>query len=129
MRKELIKHCMLRFSLGFVLFWFASSRDTLVQVLQAEVRDDANLEMQVTMSGGVVTVQQTMVYGDADDNGQLSPADINYVINWLVGREAMPVVSAPGFMAADVNGDQVINLADINLIMALLLGRSVNLPG
>ena len=40
----------------------------------------------------------------------------------------MPLAGTEGFVDGDVNGDAIVNLADVNLMIDLLLGRITKFP-
>ena len=62
-------------------------------------------------------------YGDANQDGSVSMADLNTLVDWLLGRTATPSAGSPAFINADVNKDNTITMADLNLLVDFLLGR------
>jgi formylglycine-generating enzyme required for sulfatase activity len=58
--------------------------------------------------------------GDANNDGEVNIADINVVIDVILGGGSNA--------AADVNGDGEINIADINAIIDIILGGSAPTP-
>ena len=55
--------------------------------------------------------------GDVNGDHEVSIADINAVINIILGGNGNTV-------AADVNGDHEITIADVNIIINIILGGS-----
>ena len=60
--------------------------------------------------------QQPGVPGDVTGDGQVDIADVNAVINIMLGRAA----SVP---AADVTGDGNVDIADVNAVINIMLGK------
>ena len=56
----------------------------------------------------------TKQLGDVNGDNVVNVADINYVINVILG-------SAGDQIAADVNNDKMINVSDVNLIINIIL--------
>ena len=61
----------------------------------------------------------TNVYGDVNGDGEVTIADVNAVIDVIMGDDDNP--------AADVNNDGEVNIADINTVIDIILGH--NTPG
>lgn len=57
-----------------------------------------------------------LVMGDVSGDGQVDVADVNVIIDVMLGR----AVNA----AADVNADGVVDIADVNRVINLMLGRN-----
>ena len=73
----------------------------------------------VNSSGAVRQIVMTsMLRGDVDVNGEVNIADINAVINAILGADA----DADLLERADVNGDGEVNVADINAVIGIILG-------
>jgi len=68
------------------------------------------------------------VFGDASLGGSFGIEDLHLVIDWLVGRVAMPAKSDAAYVAADVDGDGGINLADLHWMIIRLAGRVSKFP-
>jgi hypothetical protein len=68
------------------------------------------------------------VYGDANGDGAFGMADINQVVDWLLGRSTAPAAGAAAFTRSDVNGDGVLSMADLNLFVDKILGRITKFP-
>lgn len=62
------------------------------------------------------------IIGDVNGDQEVNIADINIVINVILGGSS-------NYMAADVNGDHEVNIADVNLIINIILGGSAPTPG
>ena len=67
----------------------------------------------------VINGEHPIVLGDVNGDGEVNIADINAVINIILGGNS----STP---AADVNGDGEINIADVNAIIDIILGGTLN---
>lgn len=63
--------------------------------------------------------QQTL-YGDANDDGEITVADIVTMIDYMRGT----VSDGFNFNAADMNGDNIIDIADILQILTILLSTT-----
>ena len=61
--------------------------------------------------------------GDANEDGSVTMADLNLLVDWNLGRTAMPAAGSAAFVNADVNGDGAISMADLNRLVDFLLGR------
>jgi outer membrane protein assembly factor BamB len=68
------------------------------------------------------------VRGDANGDGGFSLADINQMVDWLLGRSAAPASGSAKFTVCDVNGDGSLSLADLNLFVDKMLGRIAKFP-
>ena len=68
------------------------------------------------------------LFGDASLGGSFGIEDLHLVIDWLVGRVAMPAKSEAAYVAADVDGDGGINLADLHWMIIRLAGRVSKFP-
>ena len=66
----------------------------------------------------VSVVQKTDLPGDVNNDGEINIADINAIINIILGSH----VDDGTFTRADVNGDGEVNIADINAIINKILG-------
>lgn len=58
---------------------------------------------------------QSKIYGDVNGDGEVSVADVNIVIDVILGSNG-------NYYAADVNNDSEITIADINLLIDIILG-------
>ena len=56
------------------------------------------------------------VLGDITGDGVVDIADVNAVINMMLGKE-VPTT------AADVTGDENVDIADVNAIINIMLGK------
>ena len=63
------------------------------------------------------------LFGDSNLDGVFNMADLNVMVDWLVGREPMPELGTLAFIVSDVNGDGVLNQADLDLYVDHLLQR------
>jgi hypothetical protein len=68
------------------------------------------------------------VYGDANGDGAFGMADINQMVDWLLGRATPPASGTARFSVSDVNGDNNLSMADLNLMVDRLLGRITKFP-
>ncbi len=57
-----------------------------------------------------------LVSGDVTGDGQVDVADVNEVINVMLGKRANP--------AADVTGNGTVDISDVNRVINLMLGRN-----
>ena len=58
----------------------------------------------------------TNVYGDVNGDGEVTIADVNAVIDVIMGDDDNP--------AADVNNDGEVNIADVNTVIDIILGHA-----
>ena len=73
----------------------------------------------VNSSGAVRQIVITSVLrGDVDRDGEVNIADINAVINAILGTD----VDQDLLERADVNGDGEVNVSDINFVIGIILG-------
>ena len=73
----------------------------------------------VNSSGAVRQIVITsLLRGDVDRNGEVNIADINAVINAILGTD----VNQELLERADVNGDGEVNVSDINTVIGIILG-------
>ena len=56
------------------------------------------------------------VTGDVTDDGRVDIADVNAVINIMLGK-------APSVPAADINGNGTVDIADVNAAINIMLGK------
>jgi hypothetical protein len=113
---------------GSVTFADASATSTAVSFSMAGtyvLRLTANDDDLSSSDDVTVTIYQ---YGDANLDGAFNAADINTVIDWMLGVLPMPALDSFAFIAADVNGDKVIDINDINLMADKLLGAIDKFP-
>lgn len=61
-------------------------------------------------------------YGDVNGDGEVTVADINVVIDVILGR-------APSSSVVDVNGDGEVTIADINAVIDVIVGNPTPPPG
>ena len=61
------------------------------------------------------TAVETGVAGDVNGDGEVNIADVNAVINIILGDDSSGI-------DGDVNGDNEVNIADVNSIIAIILG-------
>lgn len=62
-------------------------------------------------------VNPIILFGDVNGDGEVNIADINVIINIILGYD----VDEETFDRADVNGDGEVNIADINAIINIIL--------
>ena len=66
----------------------------------------------------------TSLTGDINGDGQVDIADVNAVINVMLGKSLTPNPSPDGEGSpADVNGDGEVDIADVNAIINIMLGK------
>ncbi len=70
----------------------------------------------------------SVVIGDSNGDGTFSTADLNVLVDWVLGRVAMPPRGTNEFVKTDVNGDGALNNTDINLFVDRLLERISRFP-
>ena len=68
---------------------------------------------------GLAALAQTTV-GDVTGDGQVDIADVNAVINEMLGKENLTPDSSPG---CDVTGDGQVDIADVNAVINIMLGK------
>ena len=61
--------------------------------------------------------------GDANQDGSVSMADLNLLVDWILGRAAPPAPGSTAFANSDVSGDGAINMSDLNRLVDFILGR------
>ncbi|MBR5727754.1 MAG: leucine-rich repeat protein [Muribaculaceae bacterium] len=69
-------------------------------------------------------VQSNIIPGDVNGDGIVDIADLNAVINYMLGK----VIGTFIFEAGDLNHNWVIDIADVNAVINLMLGHSMNAP-
>lgn len=69
-------------------------------------------------------VQSNIIPGDVNGDGKVDIADLNAVINYMLGK----VIGTFIFEAGDLNHNGVIDIADVNAVINLMLGHSMNAP-
>ena len=85
------------------------------------------LYFRLTMAGGSATqpcyvdnikfyYNGQLVLGDVTGNGEVDVADVNAIINIMMGKAASDE-------AADVDGDGLVDIKDINMVINLMLGK------
>lgn len=67
-------------------------------------------------------------YGDADGNGSFGMGDINATVDYILGKPTAFALDSLDFFNADVNRDGVVNMADLNIMVDCLVGRTVSEP-
>ena len=72
--------------------------------------------IQSAESNAVTVIMGEGVTGDVTGDGQLDIADVNAVINVMLGKAAPT-------NAADVTGDSRVDIADVNAVINLMLGK------
>ena len=68
----------------------------------------------------IIISRSSDVYGDVNGDGEVNVADVNAVIDAILGDI--------GNMAADVNNDGEINIADVNTVIYIILGGGTLTP-
>ncbi len=64
------------------------------------------------------------VQGDINGDDKVDIADVNAVINAMLGKSLTPSPSPGGEGdPADVNGDGTVNIADVNAVINIMLGK------
>ncbi len=99
-----------------------------------EVRADADVKGEAQLRGSIVVEPNgdmhymddstasvngggsSHITGDVSGDGTVDIADVNAVINMMLGRSA----PAP---AADVTGDGTVDIADVNAVINIMLGK------
>ena len=66
--------------------------------------------------------------GDANEDSMVDMADLNMLVDWILGRSAEPNPGETVFTNSDVDGDSVIGMSDLNLLVDYLLGRITQFP-
>jgi hypothetical protein len=80
----------------------------------------ASLKGDVNSNGAVrQIVATTVLKGDVNQDGEVSVADINAIVEVIMGKTTDGTLIGN----ADVNGDQEIGLADINDVIDIIVGR------
>ena len=62
-------------------------------------------------------------FGDANEDGSVGMADLNTLVDWILGRVTPPAPGSAAFTNADVDGSGTIGMADLNLLVDFILGR------
>lgn len=69
-----------------------------------------------------------IIYGDLNADGKITVADVSDFIRIILGITTMPPKGSGKFVSADVNGDNIINTVDLNLVVDRVLGRINKFP-
>jgi hypothetical protein len=70
-----------------------------------------------------VTVN-VVVYGDSNQDGELTAEDVHLALDWLFGQSPTPPSGSASFVATDVTNDGVIDGGDVRLMIDGLLSQS-----
>lgn len=79
-------------------------------------RGSTPYDKQVINCEAMPLLGSTMVLGDINGDGLVDIADVNAIINMMLGR-------IPSTVAGDVTGDGYVDIADVNIIINLMLGK------
>ena len=80
----------------------------------------ASWKADVNSNGAVRQIKMTSVLkGDVNLDGEVTVADINAIVDIILGAEA----DAGLLSRADVNGDREISVADLNEVVNVILGK------
>ena len=94
--------------------------DSTVRIVcTAENGDARTYTLYVTRS------RKAVYYGDVDYNGVVDRTDLNYLTEYILGRDYMTDEMKE---AADINGDGYIDIQDVSYIVAYLLGYMKEIP-
>ena len=85
--------------------------------------DTSGNESAPSNEASATTLAPPGIPGDANEDGSVTMADLNLLVDWILGRTAMPAPGSTAFANADVNGDGAITMADLNSLVDFLLGR------
>ena len=66
-----------------------------------------------------ITADYASPTGDATSDGVVDIADVNAIINVMLGKGATDKVRA----ASDVNSDGLVDIADVNMVINIMLGK------
>ena len=80
-----------------------------------------------TQAANVLLAMRTALYGDSDLNGRFEFADLNRLVDFVLGRTPV-AAGSPAFANSDVNGDEVVDMQDVNLYVDCLLKRIDRFP-
>ena len=69
-----------------------------------------------------------VTYGDANGDGLVGMADLNTLVDWILGRISPPTTGTTAFTNADVDGSGSIGMSDLNLLVDYVLGRITQFP-
>ena len=62
----------------------------------------------------IIITRKDKVHGDVNGDGEVTIADVNYIIN--------AILKGTNDMNCDVNGDKEVNIADVNAVIYIILG-------
>jgi alpha-tubulin suppressor-like RCC1 family protein len=68
------------------------------------------------------------VFGDTNQDGSFSMADLNVMVDWILMRTSPPSPGSQSFENADVDANGVAGMADLNYFVDRLLGRITAFP-
>ena len=103
-------------------------------ITSASFEDPGIYVLRLTASDGELTVFDDLtvtvnrVYGGASLSGTFDIQDLLLVIDWLLGRVAPPAPGTEAFIAADVDGDSVVELGDVIWMVHRLVGKISEFP-
>ena len=63
-------------------------------------------------------VEEGGMTGDVNGDHRVDIADVNMVINIMLGK-------ASSNAASDVNGDSMVDIADVNMVINIMLGKNI----
>ena len=67
-------------------------------------------------------------YGDSNEDGSVGMADLNLLVDWILGRTTEPSAGSTAFTNSDVDGSGTIGMSDLNLLVDYILGRITKFP-
>ena len=85
-------------------------------VTPGEQPNQMNLYLYVPGNGIAAYTLTAGVLGDANGDGSVDIADVNFVINIMLGK-------LPNSLAGDVNSDRCVDVSDVNMIINIMLGK------
>ena len=84
-----------------------------------------NLYIYVPGNGIAAYTLTAGIRGDVNGDGKVDIADVNAVINAMLGKGGLTPSPSPGGEGspADINGDGKVDIADVNAVINIMLGK------
>ncbi len=100
----------------------SSTWDAPCCVTDGDQPNQKNLYIYVPGNGIAAYTLTAGVLGDVNGDGKVDIADVNAVINMMLGLTPSPSPEGEG-SPADVTGDSQVDIADINAVINIMLGK------